>query len=70
MLVPVQAVAIGCHHHVCRGETEGRDELFKASLNALARFYVELRVRLEGGKVTPLTKAKMAIKRITRRKRK
>ena len=70
MLVPVQAVAIGCHHHVCRGETEGRDELFKASLNELARFYVELRVGLEGGKITPLTKARMAIKRITRRKRK
>ena len=26
LLVPVQAVAIGCHHHVCRGNTEGQKE--------------------------------------------
>ena len=35
MLVPVQAVAIGCHHHICRGDTEGRDDLFKLTLNLL-----------------------------------
>jgi hypothetical protein len=70
LLVPVQAVAIGCHHHVCRGNTEGRDDLFKVTLKSLAAFYVDLRVRLEGGKITPLTKARMALKRITRRKRK
>lgn len=70
MLVPVQAVAIGCHHHVCRGDTQGRDELFKQTLKRLSRFYVEIRVRLEGGKITPLMKARVALKRLTRRKRK
>jgi len=63
MLVPVQAVAIGCHHHICRGETEDRDDLYKLTLNALSKFYVELRVRLEGGKITPLTRVRAAIKR-------
>ena len=29
ILVPVQAVAIGSHHHICRDKTENRDELFK-----------------------------------------
>jgi hypothetical protein len=70
MLVPVQAVAIGCHHHVCRGNTEGHDELFKLTLKSLSEFYVDIRVRLEGGKITPLTRARVALKRIVRRKHK
>ena len=68
MLVPVQAVAIGCHHHVCRGETKGRDELFKRTLKSLSRFYVDIRIRLEGGKVTPLMRARVALKRAIHRK--
>lgn len=67
MLVPVQAVAIGCHDHICRGKTEGRDDLFKSTLRSLARFYVEFRVRLEGGRITPLTRARLACRRIFRR---
>jgi hypothetical protein len=70
MLVPVQAVAIGCHHHICRGETKGRDELFKLALRSLSRFYVDIRIRLEGGKITPLTRARVALKQFIHRKRK
>ncbi len=70
LLVPVQAVAIGCHHHICRGDTEGRDGLFKLLLESLSQFYVQFRVRFEGGKITPLTKAKIALKQAIRRKRK
>ena len=69
LLVPVQAVAIGCHHHICRGDTEGRDDLFKLLLESLSQFYVQFRVRFEGGKITPLTKAKIALKQAIRRKR-
>ena len=68
MLVPVQTVAIGCHHHVCRGETKGRDELFKLTLKPLSRFYVDMRIRLEGGKVTPLMRARVALNRVVHRK--
>ncbi len=68
MLVPVQTVAIGCHDHVCRGETQGRDELFKLTLRSLSRFYVDIRIRLEGGKVTPLMRARVALKRVIHRK--
>ncbi|MBI2998462.1 MAG: hypothetical protein HYY46_08415 [Deltaproteobacteria bacterium] len=66
MLVPIQAVAIGCHHHICRADTEGRDDLFKLTLRSLSMFYVELRVRLEGGRITPLTRARVALKRMLR----
>lgn len=69
MLVPVQAVAIGCHHHICRGDTKGQDDLFKLTLRLLSRFYVEVRVRFEGGKITPLTRARVALKRALGRKR-
>jgi hypothetical protein len=70
MLVPVQAVAIGCHHHICRGETGGRDDLFKLTLRSLSRFYVDIRIRLEGGKITSLGRARVALKRALHRKRK
>ena len=69
MLVPVHAVAIGCHHHICRGDTKGQDDLFKLTLRLLSRFYVEVRVRFEGGKITPLTRARVALKRALHRKR-
>ena len=69
LLVPVQAVAIGCHHHICRGETTGHDELFKLTLRSLSRFYVDIRVRLEGGKITPLTRARQSLRRIIHGKR-
>jgi hypothetical protein len=66
LLVPVQAAAIGCHHHVCRGKTNGRDELFKLMLRSLSRFYIDIRIRLEGGKITFLTRAWMALRRMVR----
>ncbi len=64
LLVPVQAVAIGCHHHICRGDPDGRDELFKLTLKALAGFYVDVRLRLEGGKITLLTRARRFLRRM------
>ncbi len=64
LLVPVQAAAIGCHHHVCRGDTDGRDELFKLTLRSLSRFYADIRIRLEGGKITFLMRARRALRRM------
>jgi len=64
LLVPVQAVAIGCHHHVCRGETDGRDELFKLTLRSLSRFYADIRIRLEGGKITFMMRVRRALRRM------
>ena len=70
VLVPVQAVAIGCHHHVCRGETKGKDDLFKLILQSLSRFYFEFRLKIEGVKITPLDRAHLAVKRSLHRIRK
>ena len=67
LLVRVQAVSIGCHHHICRGNTDGQDDLFKQILKSLSKFYVELRLRLERGKITPLTRARVALKRMLQR---
>jgi hypothetical protein len=67
LLLPVQTVAIGCHHHVCRGHTDGQDELFNRILKSLTKFYVELRMRLEGGKITAFTRARVALKRMLHR---
>ena len=63
MLVPVQTIAIGCHHHICRGETKGKDDLFKLILQSLTRFYFEFRMKIEGVKITPFDRANLAVKR-------
>ena len=63
MLVPVEAVAIGCHHHICRGEADGKDELFKFTLHSLFRFYFDFRIKIEGGKKTPFARAHLALKK-------
>jgi hypothetical protein len=63
ILVPVQTVAIGCHHHICRGETKGKDDLFKLILQSLTRFYFEFRMKIEGIKITPFDRAHLAVKR-------
>ena len=66
MMAPVHAVAIGCHRHVCRGETEGKDELFKLTTRAQGEFYLELRIKLEGGRITPLDRVRMAVGRFVK----
>jgi hypothetical protein len=69
MLVPVQAVAIGCHHHICRGDTKGQDDLFKLILKALSKFHVETRILFEGGGITPLMRLRVRLKQLLRRMR-
>jgi hypothetical protein len=63
ILVPVQTVAIGCHRHICRGETKGKDDLFTLILQSLTRFYFEFRMKIEGIKITPFDRAHLAVKR-------
>lgn len=63
LLLPVQTVAVGCHTHICRSKTKGKDELFKVTLRWLGRFYVDIRILIEGRKVDPLTKAKVNARR-------
>lgn len=67
ILLPVQTVAIGCHHHLCRGETAGLDDLFKLILKSLTPFYVEVRGRFEGRQATPLKRAQLVLRRIVER---
>ena len=62
-LLPVQTVAIGCHHHICREKTAGKDNLFKLILQSLTRFYFEFRMKIEGVKITPFARAHLAVKR-------
>jgi len=60
LMVPLQAVAIGTHNHICRGKTEGRDELFKCILNMLAKFYTHLRLNTLGKKLSVYQRFRMA----------
>ncbi len=67
LIVPVQTVAIGAHHHICRGKTEGKDTLFLCLLRHLQRFYLEMRIPLEGGRITPMMRLRMALRHTWRR---
>lgn len=67
LLLPAQTVAIGCHHHICRGKTEGKDELFKTILRSLGRFYIEIRVPMEGGKITFWKRLRVRIRHLWRK---
>lgn len=64
LLLPMQTVAIGCHHHICRSQTGGKDDLFKLILKWLGNHYVELRIRLEGGNITSLQRVLVKIRRL------
>jgi len=61
LVLPVFTVSVGCHGHICRGNTKGKDELFKYLNKQLSRFYVEFRVLVEGGKINSVTRVKMKL---------
>lgn len=67
LMLPVEVIAIGCHQHVCRSQTEGRDELFKVQLRAFGAFYVHIRLLTLGRRVTWWMRVHMACKRAMRR---
>lgn len=69
MMLPIQTVAIGCHHHICRSNTDGRDELFKMILHWLGEYYVEFRVFAEGKTIHPLARIKVCFRRLLRKLR-
>lgn len=60
LMLPVNVIAIGCHHHICRSKTEGKDELFKMIVKWLGRYYLEVRIPAEGIKITPFSRIRMA----------
>lgn len=66
LMLPLQTVAIGCHHHICRSKTDGHDELFKMLIRWLGEFYVEFRVLVEGKQISPLTRIKIYLRRLFR----
>lgn len=67
LMLPVEVIAIGCHQHVCRSQTEGRDELFKVQLRAFGEFYVHIRLLTLGRRVTWWMRGQVAWKRLVRR---
>jgi hypothetical protein len=62
LFLPVFTVAVGCHHHLCRGKTKGKDELFKYLIKQLSRFYVEFRAIAEGAEITPWKRFKVKLR--------
>lgn len=63
LMLPLNTVAIGAFIHICRGKTDGRDELLKLIVRMLGQFYVEFRATLEGRRITTLMRTGMKIRR-------
>lgn len=66
LTLPPFVVAVGAHKHIVRGKTKGRDLLFKLIMKKLGRFYVEIRIMIEGGKISPLMRTRMKLSRFWR----
>lgn len=66
LTLPPFTVAVGAHKHIVRGKTKGRELLFKLIMKKLSRFYVQIRIMLEGGKISPVLKARMKIRHLWR----
>lgn len=62
VVLPVFTVAVGCHRHICRGKTEGKNLLFKFLMKELSRLYIEFRAMVEGVKITRVTRLKMKLR--------
>lgn len=62
LFLPVFTVAVGCHTHICRGKTKGRDLLYKLIVKELSRFYTQIRIRLEGGDPGLILKTRMSLR--------
>lgn len=62
LTLPPFVVAVGAHKHIVRSKTEGRDLLFKLIMKKLSRFYVEMRITIEGGKISPMLNARMKLR--------
>lgn len=60
-ILPVQTAGFGGFVHICRGKTKGKEELLKFLIRHLGRFYIQMRIYLEGNKVPFWKKAKMKI---------
>ena len=60
LFLPAFTVTVGCHHHICRGKTEGKDLAFKYLMKKLSRFYTMMRATMEGGHLTPINRARVA----------
>jgi len=67
LMLPVEVIAIGCHTHICRSQTDGRDELFKVQLRAFAKFFIHIRLLTQGRRVTVWMRLYVACRRIMRR---
>lgn len=58
-ILPLQTTAFGCFTHICRGKTKGKEELLKFLIRHQGRFYIQMRILLEGIKLPLWKKMKM-----------
>lgn len=63
LTLPPFTVAVGTYKHIVRSKTKEKDALFKLIMRKLSRFYVEVRIMIEGGKIPPHLRARMKLRR-------
>lgn len=61
-ILPAQTTAFGCFDHICRGKTKGKEELLKFLVRHQGRFYIQMRILLEGVKLPIWKKIEMKTK--------
>lgn len=62
LTLPPFMVSVGVYKHIIRDKENGRNLLFKLIMKKLGRFYVEIRIITEGGKISPTIKVRMKLR--------
>lgn len=66
LTLPPFTIAVGAHKHIVRDKTKGKDPLFKLIMKKLSRFYLQIRIIMEGGKIKGTLKVRMKLRHFWR----
>jgi len=66
LTLPPFTIAVGAFKHIVRGKTKDKDLLFKLIMKKLSRFYVQIRIMMEGGEIKGTLKLRMKLRHFWR----
>lgn len=66
MILPVQTVAFDTFAHITQHKTKGNEDLLRFIVRSLGKFYIEIRIPVEGGKITAWKRVMLKLKRLFR----
>ena len=66
LTLPPFTIAVGVYKHILRTKTKGKNLLFKLIMKKLSRFYIQIRIMVEGGEIKGILKVRMKLRHFWR----